>query len=159
MDERYYNSNGTQSLYKTYYETSGILKSKSEFYNSGFIKKKETYYSSGKIEYSYDYFDSSLGIEKVSLHYNSDGTLDSEAYCNSSGSRVLIAAYKDDETVRGFIYYFEDGSVEYYYEYGYFYTYDSGKVTSPSTSEGIYKSKISYTDAEAKAKLDELRPR
>jgi len=158
VEERYYNSNGTYSLSKTYYETSGTLKSKSEFYNSGFIKKKETHYSSGKIEYSYDYYDSSLGIEKVSLHYNSDGTLDSEVYCNSSGSRVLIAAYKDDETVRGFIYYYDDESVKYYYENGFLFTYESGKVTSPSTSEGIYKSKISYTDAEAKTKLDELRP-
>lgn len=158
VSEEYYNSDRTCSSCKTYYEISGTLKSKASYYDSGFIKEKETYYKNGKVEYYYKCYDYSLGVEKVSLHYNFNGTLDSEVYRNSNGNKLLVDSFNSDGTVIGFIYYYDDESVKYYYGNGYFYIYESGKVTSPSTSEGGYASKVTYTNAEAKTKLNELRP-
>lgn len=160
VDESYSNTNGTYSLVKNYYETTGTLKGKATFYDSGFVKYVEKYYSAGGVETTYDYYDSSTSIVRKALHYNSKATLDGEEYSRADNSKILTVSYDDNGVLYSFTYYYEDGSVEYYYSVnnGSFYTFESGKTTSPSTAAEIYSSKESYTTEKAKTKLGELRP-
>lgn len=160
VEERYMNSDGTYSLVIAYYETTGTLKRKATFYESGFTKNIETYYDTGEIEYYSDYYDSSSPVEKKRIHYWSYGKVESEQYRRADGSIILTVENNDKGKLSRFMYYYADGSVENYYEcnYGYLYTYESGKTTYPSTSDDIYSTIEAYTIEQANTKLEELRP-
>ena len=157
--EKKFAEDGTLLEYNVIYNT---LKTYTTYYTSGHEKTYKYYLPNGDdwyIYYDEEYFDENNKPKKKYLRYNSNGELDREEYYSEPNKYKLEVSYNSNGTVYRFLNYYQSGYLYYYYtDSGYLYTYADGKTTTTSTASGTYSSKTAYTDAQAKSKLNSLRP-
>lgn len=169
-----YYDNGTEKKQTTY--SDGVLSSQTTYYDNGNTKidnsysngvlsSQTTYYKNGNKKtynryekcvpsYSYTYYDNKDNSQKSYLKYKTDGTLYSEEFKYTDGIVQLDIRYNTDGTIDEFTYYYPSGNKKYHYsDYGYFRTY------SDAANSNNYDSEEDYTEQQAVAKLNELRPK
>lgn len=181
--KNYYDINGKKIKYNTYVDN--VLQQEYEYYSNGkykvvknyetsaqpsYLSYKTTYYENGQVEYNvyysaegsetskyyYSYYDS--GNKKIYESY-SNGKLSFfyNYFDNNSKLTKLYAIYNSDETINYFEYYYSSGFLQYYYYAGNLYTYANNKTKTSSTNSSVYSNKESYTDSQAKTKLQSLK--